>query len=124
MQFKILDKYANPNIRMVGRYVEVEGNTYEVEVYYIMGGYSYLNGRTSTRGYYFSITPATRSTSNGVQWSESHPQRGIRTMLQASNRYSETSLQRIAYNVFYNLDAYPLAVEIMEEILKRDGVVT
>lgn len=45
-------------------YIERNGQTLKVEIYYDLGGYNYFSGNMKERGYYASVCPVERSTSN------------------------------------------------------------
>lgn len=48
------------------RYEELNGQTYEINLYYTKGGFSYLSDQTIERGYYLSIVPVKREEKNGI----------------------------------------------------------
>jgi hypothetical protein len=45
------------------QYIERNGNTLKVEVYYNLGGMNYFTSRVEKRGYYLSVCPVKRTVS-------------------------------------------------------------
>jgi|SRR5690625_1323019 len=39
-------------------YREIDGQTYEVKLYYTLGGWNHFTSQEERRGYYLSVTPA------------------------------------------------------------------
>jgi hypothetical protein len=54
------------------KYVEREGITLKVQVYYELGGVSYSSGRMQARGYYLSVSPVEREQLENGIWMEKY----------------------------------------------------
>ncbi len=55
--FNITQQYERSDHRKKGMYFEKDGQTYQFEVYYNLGGMNYFTGKVDPRGYWVSVTP-------------------------------------------------------------------
>ena len=72
-----------------------EANEIRVEVYYHIGGMSYLAGRMEKRGFNLSVTPL--NVSEG--WTTYRGFSGVKMFLQEASRFSQKALDRVVANL-------------------------
>lgn len=53
----------------------------KVEVYYSLGGWNFGTGNNDPRGYWLSVQPVSRSTSNGIRYESAILGSGLKTFL-------------------------------------------
>lgn len=72
-------------------YIEREGQTLAVAVFYDLGGMSFLSGRTSRRGYYLSVRPVevSRNEAGHIMTESSTLFNGTKMLLVEVNRQSK-----------------------------------
>jgi hypothetical protein len=74
-----------------------------VSVYYTRGGYSFISGESSRRGFYVSLTPC-KYDNMSFQYSAFS---GYKTLLEEASRFNKKKLQSLVEEVFSNLDTHP-----------------
>lgn len=71
-------------------YIERDGQTLKVEVYYSLGGMNYFASTNERRGYYLSVSPVNRTTSgNGIVIESYTAYTGIKELLLEVGRKSK-----------------------------------
>ncbi len=79
---------ANKNTK----YIEVEGQTLEVSVYYHLGGMNYFSSRSEPRGYYLSVTPVKVTKHDGGYVSKQYTAfSGTKICLVEAKRFSQSA---------------------------------
>jgi hypothetical protein len=83
---------VNLTKRRVGGYGELDGQTYEVELFYALGGMNYFTGTVEGRGYYLSVRPV----EIGEGWKRYTGFSGTKALVHPANRYGSNKLQEVA----------------------------
>lgn len=74
-------------------YVEKNGVTLKVEVYYDKGGHNYLSGGWIRRGYYLMVVPVKREERNGIVLETVTAYSGAKMLLKEVQRQSKKAEQ-------------------------------
>lgn len=74
---------------LMEKYIEKNGQTLRVSVYYNLGGFNYFTSRSEERGYYLSVTPIKRSSNNGIVMREYAAFSGFKKLLLEVKRKSK-----------------------------------
>jgi hypothetical protein len=93
---------------MMKQYVERNGKTLKVEVYYTLGGLNYFTGRQEKRGYYLSVIPVEIKESNGIRSEICSIFSGAKELILEVKRRSKKA----------ELEASRLAQERMEKLIE------
>lgn len=77
------------------RYYNTNGQEYEIEVYYDLGGMNYFSGRSVERGYYASVNPVERQRlDNGVAMVRLNPRSGVKKLILPVARKTNRAYER------------------------------
>lgn len=74
-------------------YVEKDGITLKVEVYYDKGGQNYFSGKWVRRGYYLMVIPVKREERNGIVIETVTAYSGVKMLLKEVQRQSKKAGQ-------------------------------
>ena len=118
-RFNVLDDYEQD--RCIGKHVEVDGKTYDIEVRYELGGMNYFSSRTEPRGIFLGVTPVEKSTSHGATWKSFTAFSGIKVLLQPLKRYNRNKLYRIAHQVFGNMAGHEKLNEVFDAVVAKNA---
>jgi hypothetical protein len=94
------------------KYIERNGQTLKVEVYYSLGGLNYFTGRQEKRGYYLSVTPVEIEDHGGYRTETVTLFSGVKELLKEVTRRSkkaETEAEKLAEERMETLINYVLA---------------
>lgn len=69
--------------------IKQNGQTFQAEVYYHVGGHNHFNGFMEGRGYYLSVVPATIREINGKEFVDEHHMKGVKDLLVEVSRKSK-----------------------------------
>ena len=75
--------------RYAGAYAEQDGQTYEIELRYDLGGMNYFSGRVQPRGYVVSVCPITLENDNGVTIKSFQAFTGKSMIVKEADRFSQ-----------------------------------
>lgn len=91
-EFKILRRIENSSRkRGVTLYVECRGQTYDIEVFYSLGGMNPFSNLTEPRGVYLSVAPVRRS--GGITSFTGFT--GVKILLESMGRYNVKRLEEL-----------------------------
>jgi hypothetical protein len=103
---------------MKGLYFEVNGQTYDVQIYWNHERYDYVNYRSIPRGFYMSVKPVKLSSKNGILIKQFGAFTGYRRLIEERTRYSKKTLEEHAEH-YLNPDN-PQVKELIAAIEVKD----
>lgn len=75
-------------------YEEVNGQTYKIEIFYDLGGFSYFTYKEVKRGYYVCVSPVTLENRGSYTVETSEAFSGVNYMLFEASRRSKASAEK------------------------------
>jgi hypothetical protein len=110
--FTLIEDYSKHE--RIGKFVEADGKTYEIEVFYDIGGLSYFTGDNITRGYYLSVTPIEK----GGGWRRVVLFSGIKALVKEAKRFSRKTLEQIALEQL-DIENNPMVKKLYQHVLEK-----
>jgi hypothetical protein len=111
--FTLIEDYKKRD--QIGKFVEADGVTYEIEVFYDLGGMSYFTGQTVARGYWLSVTPVEK----GNGWRRFTAFAGTKYLLQETKRFSRSVLEKIAGEYLSDIEHNPLINKLYQHVTRK-----
>lgn len=111
--FTLLEDYKKDH--RIGKFVETDGKTYEIEVYYSLGGMNYFTGSGEGRGYYLSVTPVQRTKNCRTFTAFS----GTKVLVRDANRFSQKALDQVASEYMKDINTNPMVQKIFQHVLSK-----
>ena len=107
--------------RRVGKYIEEDGKTYDVDIYYSLGGVNWFTGNNEGRGFYLSVSPVelTMDDNDNVMWRSTILGSGIKQLVVPLNRYNSKRLERCAKQILDNLETHSIFTTLFEHVKSK-----